>query len=40
MFALGALGGALVAARRAQPSMRLLLTTALAFGVLEVGHLA
>jgi MFS family permease len=36
MFALGALGGALVAARRARPSMRLLLTTALAFGLLEV----
>jgi MFS family permease len=35
MYALGALGGALVAARRAQPSMRLLLTTALVFGVLE-----
>jgi MFS family permease len=35
MYALGALGGALVAARRAQPSMRLLLTTAFAFGVLE-----
>src|SRR5215472_12890336 len=35
MFALGALGGALAAARRARPSMRLLLTAALAFGVLE-----
>jgi MFS family permease len=35
MYALGALGGALAAARRARPSMRLLLTTALAFGVLE-----
>ena len=35
-FALGALGGALVAARRARPSMRLMLTTAFAFGVLEV----
>jgi MFS family permease len=36
MFAVGALGGALVAARRARPGMRLLLGTALAFGVLEV----
>jgi MFS family permease len=36
MFAVGALGGALLAARRARPGMRLLLTTALAFGVLEV----
>jgi MFS family permease len=36
MFALGALGGALAAARRARPSMRLMLTTALAFGLLEV----
>src|SRR6266702_4936918 len=35
-FALGALGGALAAARRARPSMRLMLTTAFAFGVLEV----
>jgi hypothetical protein len=35
MYALGALGGALAAARRAQPSMRLLLTTGFAFGVLE-----
>ncbi len=35
-FALGALGGALVAARRARPSMRLMLATAFAFGVLEV----
>ncbi len=35
-FALGALGGALAAARRARPSMRLMLTTALAFGLLEV----
>ena len=38
MFALGALGGALVAARRARPSMRLLLTTALAFGAARSGH--
>jgi MFS family permease len=37
MYALGALGGALAAARRARPSMRLLLTTAFAFGVLELG---
>jgi MFS family permease len=36
MFALGALGGALVAARRARPSMGLLLTTAFSFGLLEV----
>jgi len=36
MFALGALGGALAAARRARPSMRLMLTTAFAFGLLEV----
>ena len=35
-FAVGALGGALLAARRARPGMRLMLTTALAFGVLEV----
>ncbi len=36
VFALGALGGALLAARRARPSMRLMLVTAFAFGVLEV----
>ena len=36
MFALGALGGALVAARRARPSMRLLLITAFTFGLFEV----
>jgi MFS family permease len=36
VFALGALGGALAAARRARPSMRLMLTTALAFGLFEV----
>ena len=36
MFALGALGGALAAARRARPSMRLMLTMAFAFGLLEV----
>jgi MFS family permease len=35
-FAVGALGGALLAARRARPGMRLLLTAALSFGVLEV----
>lgn len=35
-FALGALGGALAAARRARPSMRLMLTTAFTFGLLEV----
>jgi MFS family permease len=36
MFALGALGGALVSARRAKPNMRLLLTAAFAFGLLEI----
>jgi MFS family permease len=36
MYALGALSGALAAARRARPSMQLLLTAAFAFGVLEV----
>lgn len=36
MFAVGALGGALLAARRARPGMRLLLTTSGVFGVLEV----
>src|SRR6516164_9834744 len=36
MFALGALGGALAAARRSRPSMRLLMITAFAFGLLEV----
>jgi len=36
MFALGALGGALAAARRARPSMRLLVVTAFAFGLLEM----
>jgi len=35
-FALGALGGALAAARRARPTMRLMLATAFAFGLLEV----
>src|SRR5581483_3959748 len=35
-FAVGALIGALVAARRARPGMRLLVGTALAFGVTEV----
>ncbi len=35
-FAAGALAGALLAARRARPGMRVLLTTSLAFGVLEV----
>jgi MFS family permease len=37
MFAVGALGGALLAARRARPGMRLLVTTALVFGLLEIG---
>ncbi len=36
MFAVGALGGALAAARRSRPGMRLLLATALVFGALEV----
>jgi MFS family permease len=36
-FAVGALGGALVAARRARPSLRLLLVTSLAFSALEIG---
>jgi len=35
MFAVGALGGALLAARRSRPGMRTLLATALAFGALE-----
>ena len=36
VFAVGALGGALLAARRARPTTALLFTTALAFSVLEV----
>jgi MFS family permease len=36
MFAVGALGGALLAARRARPTMRLLFVTAFAFAVFEV----
>jgi MFS family permease len=36
VFAVGALGGALLAARRARPTMALLLGTAFAFSVLEV----
>jgi MFS family permease len=36
VFALGALGGALIAARRAKPTLRLLVGTALAFGVLDI----
>ncbi len=36
MFAVGALAGALAAARRSRPGMRTLLATALAFGALEV----
>lgn len=36
VFAAGALAGALSAARRRQPGMRLLIGTALAFGVLEI----
>jgi len=37
VFALGALSGALVAARRSRTGMRLLIWTALAFGLLEAG---
>ncbi|MBO0788193.1 MAG: MFS transporter [Actinobacteria bacterium] len=36
MYAVGALGGALLAARRARPGMRLLIGSGLAFGALEV----
>jgi len=36
VLAAGALAGALLAARRGRPTLRLLLTTALAFGVLEI----
>jgi MFS family permease len=36
VFAVGALGGALLAARRARPTMTLLLATSFAFSVLEV----
>ncbi|HET9973828.1 MAG TPA: MFS transporter, partial [Streptosporangiaceae bacterium] len=36
-FAAGALGGALLAARRGRPSLRLLLVTSLVFSVLEIG---
>jgi MFS family permease len=36
VFAAGALGGALLAARRGRPNMRLLLVTSLAFGALEI----
>jgi len=36
VFAVGALGGALLAARRSRPSMGLLMLTAFSFGVLEV----
>jgi len=36
VYALGALGGALLAARRARPTMTLLLVTAVAFSVFEV----
>jgi len=36
LFAVGALGGALLAARRARPTLALLLSTSLAFSVLEV----
>jgi MFS family permease len=36
VFAIGALGGALIAAQRARPTLRLLVGTALAFGVLEI----
>jgi MFS family permease len=36
LFAFGALGGALVAARRSGPTLRLLLTTSLIFSLLEI----
>jgi MFS family permease len=36
VFAVGALGGALIAARRSRPTLRLLVATALAFSVFEV----
>ncbi|HXB49885.1 MAG TPA: MFS transporter [Streptosporangiaceae bacterium] len=36
MFALGALGGALLAARRSRPTLRLLLATSFAFSVFEI----
>ena len=36
VFAVGALGGALLAARRSRPSMSLLMLTAFSFGVLEM----
>jgi len=36
VFAVGALAGALLAARRGRPTLRLLLTTAFAFAVLEI----
>jgi MFS family permease len=36
VFAFGALGGALAAARRGRPTLRLLLTTSLMFSVLEI----
>jgi MFS family permease len=36
VFAAGALGGALLAARRGRPTMPLLLVTSLAFGILEI----
>jgi MFS family permease len=36
VFAFGALGGALLAARRSRPTLRLLLATSLAFSVLEI----
>jgi MFS family permease len=36
VFAIGALAGALLAARRGRPTLRLLLATAFAFGVLEI----
>jgi MFS family permease len=36
MFAVGALGGALVAARRSRPTLRLMIAMAFAFGVLEI----
>jgi MFS family permease len=37
MFAVGALGGALIAARRSRPTLRLLMAVSFAFSVLEIG---
>jgi MFS family permease len=37
MYAVGALGGALLAARRGRPGLRLLIVTSFVFGILEAG---